>query len=68
MGIKVTQQKKKTEQEQITDAVELVKRVAEDQKRRADSIAAIDRARAKIRKKKAFTLIPMAPPKNVTCF
>lgn len=61
--------KKKPEQEQLAEAVELVRQIAEDKRNQAQATAALERAKKLIRDRDKFALIDVIPSRGQsTCF
>ena len=61
--------KKKSEAEQLAEAVELVRQIAEDRRNQAQAAAALERAKKSIQDRGKFALIDVAPSRGrPTCF
>ena len=61
--------KRKPEAEQLAEAVELVRQIAEDKRSQAQAAAALERAKKSIRDREKFALIDVVPScGQSTCF
>ena len=60
---------KKSEADQLAEAVELVRQVAEDKRNQVQATAALERAKKAIRDREKFTLVDVVSSrKRPTCF
>ena len=60
----MAKRKKKPEAEQLAEAVELVRQIAEDRRSQAQADAALERARKSIRDREKFALIDVVPSRG----